>query len=308
MKNFNNIYKLNYEILDNNLYIMREDMIPISFGGNKARKAKHFFEEIENQNCDYVITYGSASSNHCRIISNLCKQKNIQCTIISTEKESDSFNRQMCDIFGAEIIFCNVDDVKNTIQEEIEKKAKLGFKPYFIQGGGHGNIGTQAYVDAFDEIIDYELENNINFDYVFLASGTGTTQAGLVIANNLKNRNSKIIGISIAREAEYGKNVILKSIAEYNEEHGLELHNVENEVYFLDDYTLGGYSKSNKELDELIIDFLQKTGIPLDTTYTGKAMLGMKKYINEKKIMNKNILFIHTGGTPLFFDFLRRMK
>ena len=33
----------------------------------------------------------------------------------------------------------------------------------------------------------------------------------------------------------------------------------------------------------------------------------MKKYIAENNIKNKNILFIHTGGTPLFFDDLRRM-
>ena len=45
-------------------------------------------------------------------------------------------------------------------------------------------------------------------------------------------------------------------------------------------------------------------GIPLDETYTGKAFMGMSEYIYE--ISDKNILFIHTGGTPLFFDALGR--
>ncbi len=30
----------------------------------------------------------------------------------------------------------------------------------------------------------------------------------------------------------------------------------------------------------------------------------MKKHIETQKIKGKNILFLHTGGTPLFFDTL----
>jgi D-cysteine desulfhydrase len=47
-------------------------------------------------------------------------------------------------------------------------------------------------------------------------------------------------------------------------------------------------------------------GIPLDSTYTGKAFWGMMQYIKKEQIKEKNILFIHTGGTPLFFDDLER--
>ena len=47
-------------------------------------------------------------------------------------------------------------------------------------------------------------------------------------------------------------------------------------------------------------------GIPLDMTYTGKAFYGMVKYLEDNQIRDKNILFLHTGGTPLFFDFLEQ--
>ena len=50
---------------NNNLYMKREDMIPYSFGGNKARKGFLFFEEIDKGNYDCVVTYGSSHSNHC---------------------------------------------------------------------------------------------------------------------------------------------------------------------------------------------------------------------------------------------------
>ena len=48
---------------------------------------------------------------------------------------------------------------------------------------------------------------------------------------------------------------------------------------------------------------MKNYGIPLDATYTGKAFMGMTEYIKE--IKERNILFIHTGGTPLFFDALK---
>ena len=57
----------------------------------------------------------------------------------------------------------------------------------------------------------------------------------------------------------------------------------------------------------MIISVLIRYGIPLDSTYTGKAFWGMTKYLENKKITKKSILFIHTGGTPLFFDDMRRM-
>ena len=56
---------------DNHFYMKRDDMLPFSFGGNKVRKAAEFYREIKNSDTDVVMTYGSNSSNHCRIVSNL---------------------------------------------------------------------------------------------------------------------------------------------------------------------------------------------------------------------------------------------
>ena len=70
---------------------------------------------------------------------------------------------------------------------------------------------------------------------------------------------------------------------------------------------LGGYGNYNKEVIQTIKEVLIQEGIPLDTTYTGKAFWGMREYIRKNNIADKNILFIHTGGTPLFFDDLEEL-
>ena len=60
---------------ENRLYIKREDLLPFSFGGNKARKAALFLQDIKKKNADYIVTYGSGSSNHAELLQTwLCKR------------------------------------------------------------------------------------------------------------------------------------------------------------------------------------------------------------------------------------------
>lgn len=288
----------------NKLYIKRDDLIPYSFGGNKARKGFLFFEEIDKGGHDCVVTYGSSHSNHCRIISNMAAARKIPCYLIEPEEVSDTtFNSKFMKLFGAEIITVSVENVHETIENKLEELRDNGKNPYFIPGGGHGNIGTEAYVQCYEEIKNYEKKNGLFFDYIFFGSGTGTTHAGLV-CGQIKNQDSrKIIGISIARKNPRGRDVVIDSIKEYM--HGMDESEVQAKTIFIDDYTGEGYGKESTEITEIIHDTMIRYGIPFDSTYTGKAFMGMKKYIEKEKIKDKNILFIHTGGTPLFFDLLK---
>lgn len=195
------IQKLRNADDNNDIYMMREDLIPVSFGGNKARKAAYFFRAIELGNYDCIVTYGSTSSNHCRVISNMAASKGLPCYIIGPqESKRETYNSQMMRMFGAEIELVPVDKVHDTIENKLEQLRGKGCHPYFIPGGGHGNLGTQAYVDCYKEIEDFEASYNVHFDYIFLASGTGTTQAGLICGKLLRHDNKQIVGISIARK------------------------------------------------------------------------------------------------------------
>ena len=295
----------------NNLYIKREDLIPFSFGGNKARKAYGFFEDFDAKGCDCIVTYGSSSSNHCRIVSNMARQRNIPCYIVAPEEASKpTFNSQLMDLFGAEFKVCPVKDVSKTIDETILNLRAAGKKPYFIAGGGHGNIGTQAYVDCYNEICDFEKKNSVFFDYIFFASGTGTTQAGLVCGKMMNGDNRQIIGISIARKNPRGRNVVIDSVKEYLSAKSISFtdEQIEENVVFVDEYTADGYGYQNQLVQETIKNSLFNYGIPMDSTYVAKAFAGMNDYLVTHKIKSKNVLFIHTGGTPLFFDSLKAME
>lgn len=311
----------------NCLYIKRDDMIPFSFGGNKARKAAEFYKEIKNSDTDVIMTYGSNSSNHCRIIANMAAAMGLSCHIISPEENREIlYNTRLVEQFGAVIETCPVTRVSDTIAERINAYKKEGRKPYFITGGGHGNPGTESYVKAYQEIESWEKENGIYFDYIFHASGTGATQAGLVCGQFLSQekdaaadtgseksftdiaveepggrRKRQIIGISIARDEKRGREVVRSSIKEYLGERFDSLYR-EEALVFTDQYRLGGYGNYTDDVKAVIDQVMEKEGIPMDTTYVGKAFCGMLRFLEDNRIENKRVLFIHTGGTPLYFD------
>ena len=293
---------------DNTIYIKREDLIPFSFGGNKARKAIYFFKEIDKLGNDCVVTYGSSSSNHCRVVSNMAAMRNLPCIIIGPEESSKpTFNSMMMKMFGAEVITVPVEQVHDTIESTLSDLKDKGMNPYFIEGGGHGHWGTQAFVDCYEEISEFERQEEIHFDYIFFASGTGTTQAGLVCGQLMHKDNRRIIGISIARKNPRGRQVVLNSIKSYFHETGVEISDsaISNATIFLDNYTGEGYGRDLDSENAVIHEMLKRHGIPLDSTYTAKAYIGMRSYLEEKKIIGKTVLFIHTGGTPLFFDSIK---
>lgn len=303
------IMPLSAQYGSNDYFMKRDDMIPFSFGGNKARKAAEFYREIKKAKADVVMTYGSNSSNHCRIIANMAAAMGLSCHVISPEENHEIlYNTELVKEFGAVIETCPVTQVAQTIENRKQAYIAEGKNPYFITGGGHGNPGTESYVKAYREIVSYEEIHHIYFDYIFHASGTGATQAGLVCGQLLSgDKKRKIVGISIAREEGRGREVVKDSIREYLGDEFERLYR-EEALIFTDKYRLGGYGQYTKGVTDTIEKLICKEGIPADSTYVGKAFYGMCRYIEEHQIVGKKILFIHTGGAPLFFDYLDRKE
>lgn len=294
------------ECENNELYVKRDDLLPFSFGGNKIRIALEFINDMYYQGKNCIIGYGNARSNMSRALANICYKYNIPCYIISPSEEDgtriDTFNSKIVEICNAHFIFCSKQNVKNTVELTLEKLREKGLKPYYIYGDstGKGNehIPILAYKKVYTEIKD-------KYDYIFLATGTGMTQSGLIVGRNLNKGKEKIVGISISRNAISETTIIKDMISSYNN----KIEKVESDGIIVDDsYLSGGYGNYNLGIEHIIYYQLTKNGIPLDPTYTGKAFYGMIDYLNKNGIKGKKVLFIHTGGTPLFFDYIKSIK
>ena len=300
----------------NEIYIMREDLLPFSMGGNKVRIAGAFFRDMQEKNCDAMLIYGEKHSNLCRVLSNLCCSRGIFCVMICShgenEEEKVTNNTRFIEWSGTEIVHCKKTEIAETVEAQMNRLREMGKKPYYIYGDktGRGNEGTAAaaYAEAYDEIREYEKKMDREFDYIFLPSGTGATQSGLLCGHFRAEDKKKIMGIMISsREKERMFSVIQDGIEEYHKKSGRGLKtDYEKEIFLLDEYRIGGYGLYDERVKECIRRQYRTNGIPLDPIYTGKAFWGMEEYIKENHIKNSRILFLHTGGTPLFYDFLQK--
>ena len=295
------------------LYIKRDDLLPFSFGGNKVRIAEEYFEDMKIKGKDCIIGYGNNRSNLCRVLANMCYSRNQKrCVIVSPADEDGqrqlTYNNGIIKSSKAIIKTCEKTNVSETIDEVIKECQLLGYKPYYIYGDIYGNgneaVPVKAYTKVYQEIKKQEKEMNIKFDYIFCATGTGMTQAGLIAGQIENNGNEQIIGISIARSKDHAVPILKKYLSSYLSYKDVTQFDFENRIDLIDNYIMGGYGEFNKEILNTIREEFLRDGIPLDPTYTGKAFLGMLDYLSKRNKQNTkfNVLFIHTGGTPLFFD------
>ena len=290
----------------NSIYVKRDDLLPFSFGGNKVRIALEFINDMKKQGKDCIVGYGNARSNLSRALANLCYQFKIPCHIISPADEDgtriDTYNSKMVLSCDAKFHYCRKTNVKETVESVLKDIRKEGLKPYYIYGDstGKGNEHTPmlAYAKLYEEIKG-------QYDYIFLATGTGMTQGGLLAGKAINNGAEKIIGISVARSAAQEIEVLCKSLECFSD----RIQRIENyEINVEDAYLCDGYGTYNRQIEKTIHQQLTCNGMPLDPTYTGKAFWGMQDYLNRKCITGKKVLFIHTGGTPLFFDYMNGIQ
>ena len=311
------ILKLQKKRNDNEVYIMREDILPFSMGGNKVRIAEEFFQDMKQKNCDTMIAYGNARSNLCRVIANECRIRNIPCYIINSteeyeEKQEETSNSNLMRILGAVMIPCKKTEIAETVEHTMQEIREKGGRPYYIFGNKYGTgneaVAAGAYAKAYSYIQEFEKKENLEFDYIFHASGTGATQSGLICGHILAGDHKKIIGILISsREYERAVDIIRTGVEKYLEKLDKPfLQEYNKEIHVEKDFRKGGYGLYDAEILQCIRDTFCEESIPLDPVYTGKAFWGMQEYLKQKDIKNKKILFIHTGGTPLFFDCLKK--
>lgn len=297
----------------NNFYIKRDDLLPFSLGGNKVRIAHAFLTDMRAKGGNFMILYGNSRSNLCRVLANACHIQKIPCLMICSDDPDGSSiptgNSRLVEWLGVEVLHCPKNQIAPAVDRAFEIAKSRGFVPYYIYGNrlGEGNEGTAAcaYADAYAEICRQEEKLGVHFDYIFHASGTGSTQSGLICGHLLTRDKRHIVGISVSRDKERGTRILRTGVESYFAAHALHLPDgFEQEIELTDAYLAGGYGKYDGEILSVIRRQFCENGICLDPTYTGKAFRGMYSYLDEHHIRGKQILFLHTGGTPLFFDAL----
>jgi D-cysteine desulfhydrase len=295
------------------IYIKRDDLLP--FGGNKVRKLEFLFQEAIDQSADTIITASTVQCNHNLMALLIANIEGMKTELIlenwakaDYEYELDP-NKHLYELGGvSKTIKCGdpVASPLNTMELAQKMKADLkakGKNPYILARGGTCALGNCGYILCADEILNQAKEMNIDFDYLICPSGTGGTQAGLLIGFEEARYPVSVIGINVAQNNEKQLKALYGALDQASS--FLSIKSLNNEkVHCYEEYFGGGYSSPTAELKEAIELLARTEGIMLDPIYSGKTMAGLIALIRNDEIKKgSKVVFVHTGGFTPYYDY-----
>lgn len=290
------------------LWIKRDDLTGFAFGGNKGRKLEFILADAVAQKADVLVTCGSSQSNFVRQLGAACSALGPKCAAAVMDLpyehalpegpplRRDAGNVILDRILGVDLRFHpnGTWEELYALAEELALEYELsGMTAYRVPVGGSSALGAYAFVDAAHELAGQAGP----FDYLVVASSSGSTQTGLAYA--LLDSRTKVIGIACDPEPDL--------TSDFSRLSG-ELHTVAQSARPVTpdefDLRLGyvgpGYGLAS-EAGAAAIEVMARTeGIFLDPVYTGKAFAGLLDLVRHKEIGDR-VLFWHTGGLPALF-------
>lgn len=295
------------------VFIKREDLTGLAFGGNKVRKLEFFMADLVNKGIETVIAGASKQSNFCRQTAACAAKLGMKAILVlmgdpKTERQG---NLLVDDLLGADVRLQNIEswsklhEIMYQLADDLKKKgvkvqALTGFEP----------LGSIAYVDCVLEMVSQFEEKGISPDYLFVCSGTGT-QAGLEVGVRALGLDCKIVGVSPSAGLT-GYDSISARLAEVAnwvaDRLDLDLTFKAEEITNTPAYVGEGYAKVTEAGLEAIRLMASTEGIMLDPVYTGKAMAGLIDFIRRGEISpDQTVVFVHTGGTPALFAYYKEL-
>jgi D-cysteine desulfhydrase family pyridoxal phosphate-dependent enzyme len=284
------------------IYLKRDDLTGLAFGGNKTRKLEILISRALEEDANLVLTTGAAQSNHCRQTAAAAAAAGLDCRLILVGSEDSplSGNLFLDQLLGAEIVWTSLEDRDLILQQEFNNAAQDGRRPYLIPYGGSNQYGAFAYLLAVDELKD-QMVGNLP-DWIVFASSSGGTQAGLAAGVYRNQLPISVLGVSVDEPEMKLKSKVADLAGGAIKISGSNHEFQPEEILVNADFTGGGYGVMNELERSAIRLFASEEGLLLDPVYTGRAAGGLISLIKDGYFSpEQKVMFWHTGGTPGLF-------
>ena len=304
-----------------NIYLKRDDLSGVStFGGNKMRKLEYLLGDALAQGADTVFTYGATQSNHAmQTVAAACKcglhPVLYLVSVVEPDKETLRANLLLDYIYGAEVHIVQMEPGEEEADaearsfamgaEHVERLRAEGKHPYDVPMGGASPVGSVGFAGGFVELEELCAAAGIKPDYLYHASGTGGTLAGLAAGRALLGADMRIVSVAVspkdegyeARTADLANRALGVIGASSDVRVSAEDLQVER------GYFAPGYEIPNEWGNRTIRRLARTEGVLMDTVYSGKAFGGLLDHIERGIVpQGSTVVFWHTGGATALFS------
>lgn len=287
------------------LWIKREDLLPLAFGGNKLRNLEFLVGAALADGADTLVTVGRRWSNHARLTAAAGAKAGLEVHLVLSGPTTDPINPgiELDELLGATVHQATTADraERAALLERIVENLRARRRRVAVIGvGGSGVTGVLGQVLAAFELADQAAALGFEPDDVVLPSATGGTHAGLLVGLRTAGLRTDVYGIAVTPPDDVGPTVV-RLVDELGVMDGLAT--VSPDEVHLDASQLGaGYGVPTGAATEATRLLARTEGILVDPIYTAKALAGLIELVRSGSLDDHDVVFWHAGGTPGLFE------
>ena len=301
------------------LWAKRDDMHGLAFGGNKVRQLEYYFGAARAEGADTVLITGAVQSNFCRLTAAFAAKLGMACHIQQEERvpKNDPVYRGSGNVLiermlGARLHSFPAGEDEAGADAALEAlAAKLraqGRQPYVIHlAPGHPPLGALGYIHCAEEVLEEIAAEGVEIDHIAVPSGSGATHAGFLFGLRALGSALPVTGYCVRRAAGLQKPRIESRCQEIADLLGIANPVTAADVVVNDRFLGPGYGLLNAPTARAIRLAARTEALMLDPVYTGKCMAGALN-IAGNLAPDRNVLFLHTGGTPAIFAYAQCLE
>ena len=287
------------------IYVKRDDLAGFAGAGHKARPLEFLVGAALAEGCDVLVTGGGPSSNFIAAAAAAAAAAGLDCELVlfGDEPADRHPNLALALACGARVRYLGDPDRDRVDTEVFEVAGELsaaGRRPYPMPRGGAIATGTVGMVAATEELAGQLAAASVDPEVVVIASGSGTTCAGLAVGTALCGGTWRVVGASVSRPLEQAGPEIAGLAARCAAL--LDVPPPPAAVLELVDARGPGHHRPSEAGERAADVALRTEGLLLDPTYTAKAFAVLLDLIESGTA--GPIVFWHTGGLLSAVDHL----
>lgn len=295
------------------LRMKRDDYCGFGGGGNKVRKLEFLLADALAQGAKVLITTGGHQSNHARMVAASARRFGMESVLVLRGNPPAEYqgNLLLDRLFGATLEFLEPTAYFTQVDPRMAAHAKAAEDankvPYVIPLGGANPLGALGYVRAVEEISrQLEKAGRNPPDIVAAPTGSGGTLAGLHVGIRRYWPETRIVGISVSRDAAWFRERIAGMANDCAALLGWPQDFKPADIWIEDGFVGGSYGVPSPGGVAAINRIARSDGVLLDPVYTGKAMDGVLSLAASGAIpAGSDVLFVHCGGSPALYPFAK---
>ncbi|MBA1202159.1 pyridoxal-phosphate dependent enzyme [Pseudomonas capeferrum] len=262
--------------------VLRLDLIDPLISGNKWFKLRDHLQQAAARGAPGLISLGGNHSNHLHALAAAGQRFGFATVGLLRGEPRDTPTVRDLQALGMRLHWLGYAGYRARHHPDFWLTWQHSYPGWHcIPEGGGGAAGVSGCALIVEQArAQLATVGWDDHDAWWLPAGTGTTLAGIVLAE----ASGRIVHGALAVPRDHGVPETVHALAG-------------TDGYVLHDACRGGFAK----VDDRLLAFMDTTerqcGMPLEPVYTGKAMLALREQVESGAFApGMRVIFVHTGG------------